>query len=79
MPRSIYPAFVAEMALPANRPKLQFGVWSGFAIVVAKEFAVPATLAYGMGHRHNSACHSGHNKCHPELARTDPSTDPTAW
>jgi signal transduction histidine kinase len=29
-----YPAFVAEMGQPANRPKLYFGVWSGFAIVI---------------------------------------------
>jgi signal transduction histidine kinase len=28
------PAFVAEMAAPANRPKLQFGIYSGFAIAV---------------------------------------------
>ncbi len=28
------PGFVAEMALPANRPKLWFGIWSGFAIAV---------------------------------------------
>jgi signal transduction histidine kinase len=30
-----YPAFVAEMALPANRPKLWAGVWSGYLIAVA--------------------------------------------
>src|SRR5262249_33824841 len=29
-----YPAFVADMATPANRPKLWFGIWSGFAICV---------------------------------------------
>ena len=28
------PCFVAEMAQPANRPKLWFGVWSGFAITI---------------------------------------------
>jgi signal transduction histidine kinase len=38
-----YPAFVAEMALPANRPKLQFGIYSGFAIVGA--FAILALVA----------------------------------
>jgi signal transduction histidine kinase len=38
-----YPAFVAEMALPANRPKLQFGIYSGFAIVAA--FAILALVA----------------------------------
>jgi len=37
-----YPAFVAEMGLPANRPKLWAGVWSGYAIAAA--FAV---LAFG--------------------------------
>jgi signal transduction histidine kinase len=29
-----YPSFVAEMASPANRPKLWFGIWSGFAIAI---------------------------------------------
>ena len=29
------PAFVSEMALPEHRPKLMFGIWSGFAIVGA--------------------------------------------
>jgi signal transduction histidine kinase len=29
-----YPAFVAEMAAPANRPKLWFGIWTGFAIAL---------------------------------------------
>ena len=29
-----YPAFVAEMGQPANRPKLYFGVWSGFTIII---------------------------------------------
>ena len=28
------PAFVAEMAAPANRPKLWFGIWTGFAVVI---------------------------------------------
>jgi len=28
------PGFVAEMASPANRPKLWFGIWSGFAIAI---------------------------------------------
>jgi signal transduction histidine kinase len=27
-----YPAFVAELAAPANRPKLWFGVWTGYAV-----------------------------------------------
>jgi len=34
---------LAEMALPVNRPKLWFGVWSGFAIAIG--FAVLATAA----------------------------------
>jgi MFS family permease len=29
-----YPAFVAEMAAPANRPKLWFGIWTGFGIAI---------------------------------------------
>ena len=37
------PGFVAEMAAPANRPKLWFGVWSGFAITVG--FAALAVAA----------------------------------
>jgi signal transduction histidine kinase len=37
------PGFVAEMAAPANRPKLWFGIWSGFAITVG--FAVLALAA----------------------------------
>jgi signal transduction histidine kinase len=37
------PGFVAEMAQPANRPKLWFGIWSGFAIAVG--FAVLAVAA----------------------------------
>jgi len=41
------PAFVAEMALPANRPKLQFGVWSGFAIVAAfAALAIAAAISH---------------------------------
>jgi signal transduction histidine kinase len=34
------PSYVTEMAAPANRPKLWFGIWSGFAITVG--FAVLA-------------------------------------
>ena len=37
------PGFVAEMAQPANRPKLWFGIWSGFAITVG--FAILAVAA----------------------------------
>lgn len=29
-----YPAFLAEMISPANRQKLRFGIWSGFAVAV---------------------------------------------
>ncbi len=29
-----YPGFIAEMATPANRPRLWFGIWSGFAIAI---------------------------------------------
>lgn len=35
--------FIAEMATPAHRPKLWFGIWSGFAVVIA--FGVLAALA----------------------------------
>jgi signal transduction histidine kinase len=38
-----YPAFVAEMAAPANRPKLWFGIWTGFAIAIG--FGVLAAAA----------------------------------
>jgi signal transduction histidine kinase len=38
-----YPAFAAEMAAPANRPKLWFGIWSGFAIAIG--FGVLAAAA----------------------------------
>ncbi len=38
-----YPAYVAEMAAPANRPKLWFGIWSGFAIAIG--FGVLAAAA----------------------------------
>src|SRR5262249_34593560 len=38
-----YPAFVADMASPANRPKLWFGIWSGFAI--ATGFGILAAAA----------------------------------
>ncbi|MEO6777556.1 MAG: HAMP domain-containing sensor histidine kinase [Kofleriaceae bacterium] len=38
-----YPAFVAEMAAPANRPKLWFGIWTGFAISLG--FGILATAA----------------------------------
>ena len=37
------PAFVAELTHPANRPKLVFGIWSGFAIAVG--FGVLACAA----------------------------------
>ena len=30
-----YPDFIAEMGLEANRPKLRFGVWSGYGQVIA--------------------------------------------
>jgi signal transduction histidine kinase len=38
-----YPTFVAEMAMPANRPKLWFGIWSGFAIAIG--FGILAAAA----------------------------------
>jgi signal transduction histidine kinase len=41
------PSFVAEMALPVNRPKLRFGVWSGFAIAFG--FALLALGAWLTG------------------------------
>jgi len=40
-----YPAFVAEMATEANRPKLWFGIKSGYAIAGA--FAILAALGEG--------------------------------
>jgi signal transduction histidine kinase len=46
MRRALVPPFVAEMALPVNRPKLLLGVWSGFAIVAG--FGVLA-IAAGLG------------------------------
>ncbi|HTJ43091.1 MAG TPA: HAMP domain-containing sensor histidine kinase [Kofleriaceae bacterium] len=41
----MYPPFVAEMAHEANRPKLRFGIASGFAIVLA--FGALAALGVG--------------------------------
>jgi signal transduction histidine kinase len=38
-----YPSFVADMAMPANRPKLWFGIWSGFAIAIG--FGILAAAA----------------------------------
>ncbi|CAN5181876.1 hypothetical protein BH11MYX1_BH11MYX1_41260 [soil metagenome] len=38
-----YPTSVAEMAMPANRPKLWFGIWSGFAIAIG--FGILAAAA----------------------------------
>ncbi|MBS1121762.1 MAG: Two-component hybrid sensor and regulator, partial [Deltaproteobacteria bacterium] len=38
-----YPAYVAEMAAPANRQKLWYGIWSGFAVAVG--FGVLALAA----------------------------------
>ncbi|HSN29391.1 MAG TPA: HAMP domain-containing sensor histidine kinase [Kofleriaceae bacterium] len=38
-----YPAFVAEMAMPANRPKLWFGIWTGFAVAIG--FGILAAAA----------------------------------
>lgn len=40
---SRFAASLAEMAAPANRPKLWFGIWSGFAIAIG--FAVLAASA----------------------------------
>ncbi len=40
---STVPAFVAEMAAPANRPKLWFGIWTGFAVAIG--FGVLAAVA----------------------------------
>ncbi len=42
-----YPAFMAEMGAPAARPKLWFGVWSGYAVVVA--FAALAIAGHVQG------------------------------
>ena len=38
-----FPKYVAELATPANRPKLWFGIWSGFAIAIG--FGVLAAAA----------------------------------
>jgi signal transduction histidine kinase len=39
------PAFVAELDTPANRPRLWFGIWSGFALAIG--FGVLAVAAVG--------------------------------
>lgn len=42
-----YPRFIAEIEAPANRSKLWFGVWSGYALAVA--FAALAITGQSMG------------------------------
>ncbi len=42
------PAFVAEMALPANRPRLWFGIWSGFAIAIGFGLLAVATTMFDL-------------------------------
>lgn len=42
-----YPAFMAEMGQPAARPKLWFGVWSGYSVAVA--FAALAVAGHVQG------------------------------
>jgi signal transduction histidine kinase len=43
-----YPAFVAEMALPANRPKLRFGIWTGFSIAIGFGILAAAAAFFGL-------------------------------
>jgi signal transduction histidine kinase len=43
-----YPIFVAEMARPANRPKLWFGIWSGFAITVGFALLAASAAFFGL-------------------------------
>ena len=43
-----YPAFVAEMAAPANRAKLRFGIWSGFAIAIGFGVLAAAAAFFGL-------------------------------
>ncbi|MEJ7599885.1 MAG: HAMP domain-containing sensor histidine kinase [Kofleriaceae bacterium] len=43
-----YPAFVAEMAAPANRAKLRFGIWSGFAIAICFGVLAAAAGLFGL-------------------------------
>jgi signal transduction histidine kinase len=40
------PAYVAEMAAPANRPKLWFGIWCGFAIAIGFGALAVAAAAF---------------------------------
>jgi signal transduction histidine kinase len=43
-----YPAFVAEMALPANRPKLRFGIWTGYSIAIGFGILAAAAVCFGL-------------------------------
>ena len=45
-----YPGFIAEMALPANRPKLWFGIWSGFAIALGFGILAAAAAFFDLTH-----------------------------
>lgn len=47
MKASALSAALAEMAAPANRPKLWYGIWSGFAVAIG--FAILATSAAFLG------------------------------
>ena len=41
-----YPAFIADMASPANRPRLQAGIWTGYAVALG--FGLLAGAAAGL-------------------------------
>jgi signal transduction histidine kinase len=43
-----YPAFIAEMAHESNRPKLRFGIASGFAIVLGFAVLAAAGVSFGL-------------------------------
>jgi signal transduction histidine kinase len=43
----VYPAFIAEMGSEAARPRLQFGIWSGYLIVAT--FGAFAVVAWATG------------------------------
>ncbi|MGE5184208.1 MAG: sensor histidine kinase [Acidobacteriota bacterium] len=42
------PAFIAELAAPANRPKLRFGIWTGFAISIGFGVLASAAAAFDL-------------------------------
>lgn len=43
-----FPAFIAEMALPANRPRLWFSIWTGFGLAIAFGVLAAAAAFFGL-------------------------------